>query len=135
MNGILLPGTMVESIPTKKNYSHFQHCGDVSKTNGSSKINAEKVFIKGNRRHGGMNESVTNIKHDEWKITRLRHSSLYLNTSEHYLSEWRTIVEGQGCAFIANIMFRDPLSYALNVLKHIDRYNSSRDVWTKHLYI
>ena len=124
----------LKEYTTEKNgtYSHFQHWE--RKKDGSSKNKSERVFIKGNRKHGGMNEFVTNIKHDEWKIAHCHHSSMYLNTSEHYLSEWRTIVEGQGCAFIANIMFRDPLSHALSLFKHIKRYNSSRDVWTKHLY-
>ena len=115
---------------SQMNVPLFEHW--VRNKDGSGK--SEKVFIEGNRNHGGMNEFVTNITQNEWRISHCHHSSMHLNITEHYLSEWRSAVEDQGCAFIANVMFRDPLGHALSLFKHIDRYDSSRDVWTKHLY-
>ena len=58
---------------------------------------------------------------------------MHLNTTERYLKQWRDTVESQGCAFIAATMFRDPLSHTMSLHKHIKRYDSSREVWTKHL--
>lgn len=98
-----------------------------------SATQAQKAFVNGNDRHGGMGEFVRNIQRDEWRIAHCHHSSLHLNVSEHLLSSWRSAVEEQGCAFVANVMFRDPLSHAMSLYKHVDRFNSSRDVWTEHL--
>ena len=117
---------------SQMNVPLFEHW--VRNKDGSGVRKSEKVFIEGNRNHGGMNEFVTNITQNEWRISHCHHSSMHLNVTEHYLSEWRSAVEDQGCAFIANVMFRDPLGHALSLFKHIDRYDSSRDVWTKHLY-
>ena len=117
---------------SQMNVPLFEHWG--RNKDGSGVRKSEKVFIEGNRKHGGMNEFVTNIKQNEWRISHCHHSSMHLNVTEHYLSEWRSAVEDQGCAFIANVMFRDPLGHTLSLFKHIDRYDSSRDVWTNHLY-
>ena len=100
---------------------------------GSAVQDMQTVFINGNKHHDGMNGFVTNIRQDEWRISHCHHSSLHLNTTEQYLQQWRDTVESQGCAFIAATMFRDPLSHTMSLHKHIKRYNSSREVWTKHL--
>ena len=115
---------------------HYQHWGR-QKERTKDKYSVQNTFINGNKKKkndGGMNEFVTNIKQNEWRTSHCHHSSMHLNITEHHLSNWRAAVEGQGCAFIANVMFRDPLSHALSLFKHIKRYDSSRDVWTKHLY-
>lgn len=130
-----------QNYGTVHNISHFEHWGrtapffDIQRgflggwDNGTIKLkNGHRVG-----RHGGMNDFVANMKQDEWKIAHCHHSNMPLNTTEQYLSQWRSTVEGQGCAFIATIMFRDPLSHALSLFKHIKRYKSSKDVWTKHL--
>ena len=121
------------------NISHFEHWGrtyqplEIKRTFLGESHHGNISSLEINR-HGGMNTFVANIKEDEWKIAHCHHSNMPLNTTDQYLSQWRSTVEGQGCAFIAAIMFRDPLSHALSLFKHINRFNSSREVWTKHLY-
>lgn len=86
-------------------------------------------------KHGGMKEYVTNFTANDWRIAHCHHSSLHLNVSEHLLAQWRSTVESQGCAFIASVMFRDPLSHALSLYKHVEnRYNGRREGWVNHLY-
>jgi len=93
------------------------------------------IFAQGGKNvHGGMNEFVTNFTSDEWRVVHCHHSSLHLNASEHLLSQWRSTVESLGCGFVANVMFRDPLGHTLSLFKHVERFQSSRDVWAKHLY-
>ena len=118
---------------------HYQHWGR-KKERTQDKYSVQSTFINGKKddgikNNGGMNEFVTNIKQNEWRISHCHHSSMHLNITEHYLSEWRSAVEDQGCAFIANVMFRDPLSHALSLFKNIDiTPNATRDEWLNHLY-
>ncbi|KAL9185018.1 hypothetical protein ACHAXT_002795 [Thalassiosira profunda] len=93
----------------------------------------EEAFINGNPRHTGMNNFAQNIGPEEWRIAHCHHSSMHLNATEEYLSQWRDSVESQGCAFVAAVMFREPLSHSMSLYKHIERFNSSRAVWTEHL--
>jgi len=109
----------------------FEHWGRAK--DGSAHKDMQTTFINGNKHHNGMNGFVKNIMQDEWKIAHCHHSSMHLNTTEQYLKQWRDTVESQGCAFIAATMFRDPLSHTMSLYKHIKRYDSSREVWTKHL--
>eukprot|EP00527_Entomoneis_sp_CCMP2396_P009145 CAMPEP_0198137198 /NCGR_PEP_ID=MMETSP1443-20131203/730_1 /TAXON_ID=186043 /ORGANISM="Entomoneis sp., Strain CCMP2396" /LENGTH=310 /DNA_ID=CAMNT_0043798551 /DNA_START=87 /DNA_END=1019 /DNA_ORIENTATION=+ len=108
-------------------------------THGSREKGKEErhasIFAQGGKNvHGGMNEFVTNFTSDEWRVVHCHHSSLHLNASEHLLSQWRSTVESLGCGFVANVMFRDPLGHTLSLFKHVERFQSSRDVWAKHLY-
>lgn len=115
------------------------------KVDGSGMNAMQTGFIEGNKmkrkmtsemttlKQGGMNAFVTKFKPDEWRVSHCHHSSLHLNVSEHLLSRWRSEVESQGCAFIANVMFRDPLSHSMSLYKHIKRFNSSREEWNDHL--
>ena len=113
-------------------FSFFDHWGRLEDGSGDHRI--PEHFINGTKRSVGMNTFVTNFAWDEWRIAHCHHSSMHLNISENLLTQWRSTVELQGCAFIAAIMFRDPLSHTLSLFKHISRYKSSREVWTKHLY-
>ncbi|KAL7543409.1 hypothetical protein ACHAXR_012693 [Thalassiosira sp. AJA248-18] len=115
---------------TAKFFTHWHR----SKDGLGGAENGQKVFIEGNKKHGGMNEFVQNFGSDEWRISHCHHSSMHLNVTEHSLSQWRSAVESQGCAFIANVMLRDPLSHSMSLYKHIKRFNSSRDVWADHLF-
>lgn len=93
----------------------------------------QKRFIEGNGREEGMNGFVRNFTSDEWRIAHAHHSSLHLNESEHLLSRWRSEVESQGCAFIASVTFREPLSHALALYKILGRYDTTRGEWAKYL--
>lgn len=93
----------------------------------------EEKFIHGNPRHTGMNNFAKDIGPEEWRIAHCHHSSMHLNATEEHLSQWRASVESQGCAFVAAVMFREPLSHTMSLYKHIKRFDSSRDVWTRHL--
>mmetsp|Transcript_8332 Transcript_8332/g.20459 ORF Transcript_8332/g.20459 Transcript_8332/m.20459 type:complete len:328 (-) Transcript_8332:27-1010(-) len=104
---------------------------------GGVSKNIQPEFIEGGRnkiRSPGMNKFVSNIQPDEWRISHCHHGSLHLNITDNFLSQWRSEVESQGCAFVATVMFRDPLSHALSLYKHIERFNSTRDLWANHLY-
>jgi hypothetical protein len=97
---------------------------------------APESFINGSEKSGkaGMREFVQNIGPNEWRTAHCHHNSLHLNVSEHLLYDWRKTVEDQGCHFIGNVMFRESLSHSLSLYKHIERYNSTRELfWSKHL--
>lgn len=107
-----------------------------NREDGSGIPKMQQTFIegkKGKNKHGGMDEFVQNIGQNEWKISHCHHSSMHLNVTEHKLSEWRSIVESQGCAFISSVIFRDPLSHTMSLYKHIRRFQSSRETWLDHL--
>lgn len=80
-----------------------------------------------------MNDFVLDLESNEWRIAHCHHNSLHLNESEHYLDSWRSAVERQGCHFVGNVMFRESLSHTLSLYKHLKRYNSTTDEWTRHL--
>lgn len=99
----------------------------------------QDTFINGGGKSNkvGMNNYITNLQDNEWRIAHCHHSSMNLNmTADVYLSKWRSIVEDQGCAFIGNVMFRDPLSHALSLFKNMDRVDDgiTRESWVEHLY-
>jgi len=96
----------------------------------------QESFINGSEKSGkgGMKEFVQNIGPNEWRTAHCHYNSLHLNVSEHLLYDWRKTVEDQGCHFIGNVMFRESLSHSLSLYKHIERYNSTRELfWSKHL--
>lgn len=89
--------------------------------------NVERKFIE------GMSKQVQNIGKNEWKISHAHINSMHLNASENLLFQWRSTVEAQGCQFIANVVFRDPLGHALSLHKHQAKC-CSRANWSQHLY-
>ena len=95
--------------------------------------NTDMTLEMNTLKQGNMNAFVTKFKPDEWRVSHCHHSSLHLNVSEYLMSQWRSEVESQGCAFIVNVMFRDPLSHSMSLYKHIKRFNSSREEWNDHL--
>ncbi|KAL3784100.1 hypothetical protein HJC23_012732 [Cyclotella cryptica] len=112
------------------NVKYFTHWGSHHNISGGERV--QHAFIYGE--NGGMNEFVKELEPNEWRIAHCHHNSLHLNESEHYLDLWRSEVEAQGCHFLGNVMFRESLSHSLSLYKHLDRYESSKEEWTKHLY-
>ena len=144
-----------EYTPSKNSTTatHFQHWGR-KKEQTPDRYKVQELFIHGNLDHQedtekdipkhqhhviGMDNFVTNIQPNEWRIAHCHHSSMNLNITEQFLTQWRSIIEEQGCAFIANVMFRDALSHALSLFKYIDHDhitspNDAREEWVSHLY-
>lgn len=120
----------------------FEHWGRKHENDEEEeeRYKVQDTFINGGGNKSnkvGMNNYVTNLQDNEWRIAHCHHSSMNLNiTADVYLSQWRSIVEEQGCAFIAATMFRDPLSHALSLFKNKDRdvEGITRGEWVKHLY-
>ncbi|KAL7550616.1 hypothetical protein ACHAWF_013835, partial [Thalassiosira exigua] len=110
---------------------YFTHWG--RRPDGRAREGAEDIFLNGNDKHGGMRDFANGLEQDEWRIAHCHHSSMHLNLTERHLSQWRSEVESRGCAFVANVMFRDPLSHALSLYKHIERFGSKREAWATHL--
>ncbi|KAL7516791.1 hypothetical protein ACHAWX_001768 [Stephanocyclus meneghinianus] len=112
------------------NVTYFTHWGSHHDIKSGERI--QSAFISED--NGGMNAFVQDLHPNEWRIAHCHHNSLHLNESEHYLNLWRSIVEAQGCYFLGNVMFRESLSHALSLYKHVDRYESSKEEWSKHLH-
>ena len=135
-------GSTIKTWLTKynKNVPFFEHWGRKKENEEiQQRYTVQDTFINGGGKSNkvGMNNYITNLQHNEWRIAHCHHSSMNLNiTADVYLSKWRSIVEEQGCAFIGNIMFRDPLSHALSLFKNMDRVDdgTTREEWIEHLY-
>lgn len=97
---------------------------------GRGKPEQQTKFIRDN--DGGMEAFVKDLGPTEWRIAHCHHSSLNLDENEHYLAKWREEVEGQGCLFIAHVMFRDPLSHTMSLFKHLRRFNHTRESYFEH---
>jgi len=81
----------------------------------------------------GMDKLVQNISMNEWRIAHAHHNSFHLNESESVLSNWRSVVESNGCHFVASVMFRDALIHSLALHKYQEG-NISREEWVDHLH-
>lgn len=112
------------------NVTYFTHWGSHHYIKSGERI--QSAFISED--NGGMNAFVQDLHPNEWRIAHCHHNSLHLNESEHYLNLWRSIVEAQGCHFLGNVMFRESLSHTLSLYKLVDRYESSKEEWSKHLH-
>eukprot|EP00957_Ditylum_brightwellii_P203428 15334570-Ditylum_brightwellii.AAC.1 len=89
--------------------------------------NLQRQFIN------GMDKLVRNISMDEWRIAHAHHNSFHLNESESILSNWRSIVESNGCHFVASVMFRDALIHLLALHKVQRTTNTSREEFIDYL--
>mmetsp|Transcript_35572 Transcript_35572/g.74988 ORF Transcript_35572/g.74988 Transcript_35572/m.74988 type:complete len:329 (-) Transcript_35572:209-1195(-) len=101
---------------------------------GRGKPQFQQKFAEGTGKDLGMKEFVKNLRPDEWRISHCHHSAMHLNISEHLLVQWRQSVESQGCHFVASVMFRDPLSHALSLFKHLKRFNHTKESYLAHLH-
>jgi len=137
-------GSTIKTWLTKYNNKYdidfFEHWGRKKENeNVQLRYTVQDTFINGGGKSNkvGMNNYITNLQPNEWRIAHCHHSSMNLNiTADVYLNKWRSIVEEQGCAFIGNLMFRDPLSHALSLFKNMDRVDDgiTREEWIEHLY-
>eukprot|EP00984_Skeletonema_dohrnii_P000354 scaffold119_cov79-Skeletonema_dohrnii-CCMP3373.AAC.7 len=71
---------------------------------------------------------------NEWRITHAHHNSFHLNESESILSNWRAIVESNGCHFVASVLFRDAFGHSLALDKSRSGNNVSREEWIDYLH-
>ncbi|KAL9179790.1 hypothetical protein ACHAXT_007760 [Thalassiosira profunda] len=81
----------------------------------------------------GMEEHISDLGPNEWRIAHSHVTSQYLNESEDVLYKWRSTVEAQGCQLINSIMLRDPLSHTMSLHKIVGAKNSTWDEWLTHL--
>ena len=110
---------------------YFTHWGDLRGSRRGNSLeereNVQRAFIN------GVDKLVQNISMNEWRITHAHHNSFHLNESESILSKWRSIVESNGCHFVASTLFRDALSHSLAKDKG-RRENVSREEYFDHLH-
>ncbi len=136
MNNYLLE----QSIGRNGTSEYFTFWGDprVRIKNKTFSLLKTQLLVKRNKVQrtfiDGVDKLVQNISMDEWRIARAHHNSFHLNESESVLSKWRSIVESNGCRFVASVLLRDALSHSLALYQHQKSDNASREEWIDHLH-
>lgn len=87
----------------------------------------EKTFIE------GMDTQVKDIGAHEWRIVHAHGHSLFPNSSEPYLYQWREAVENQGCGFVMTTMLRDAIGHTISQTKGMININHTVDEFVNHL--
>lgn len=81
----------------------------------------------------GMEDKVKDIGPYEWRIVHAHGFSLFPNTSEPYLYQWREAVESQGCGFVMTTMLRDAIGHTISQTKGMINPNYTLDEFVNHL--
>lgn len=81
----------------------------------------------------GMENQVKDIGPYEWRIVHVHGYSLFPNTSEPYLYQWREDVEKQGCGFVVTTMLRDAIGHTISQSKGMINPNYTLDEFINHL--
>eukprot|EP00584_Thalassiosira_punctigera_P022149 CAMPEP_0172553106 /NCGR_PEP_ID=MMETSP1067-20121228/48529_1 /TAXON_ID=265564 ORGANISM="Thalassiosira punctigera, Strain Tpunct2005C2" /NCGR_SAMPLE_ID=MMETSP1067 /ASSEMBLY_ACC=CAM_ASM_000444 /LENGTH=339 /DNA_ID=CAMNT_0013341217 /DNA_START=189 /DNA_END=1208 /DNA_ORIENTATION=- len=81
----------------------------------------------------GMEKQVQGLAPHRWRIVHAHGFSLFPNTSEPYLYQWREDVEKQGCGFVATTMLRDAVGHTISQSKGMINPNYTLDEFINHL--
>eukprot|EP00984_Skeletonema_dohrnii_P023170 scaffold12249_cov72-Skeletonema_dohrnii-CCMP3373.AAC.1 len=127
MNNYLLDQSN-ERNGTSEYFTHWRGRSRGQPLSWEGRENVQRAFIN------GVDKLVQNISMNEWRITHAHQNSFHLNESESILSNWRAIVESNGCHFVASVLFRDALGHSLALHKSRSGNNVSREEWIDHLH-
>ncbi|KAL9179763.1 hypothetical protein ACHAXT_007733 [Thalassiosira profunda] len=116
--------------PEFGNVSYYQYWELETRNDGSFNPNPERCEA---HFYEGMQQHLSNLGPNEWRIAHSHLTNQYLNESEDVLYKWRSQVEAQGCQLINTIMLRDPLNHAMSLYKIVLAKNSTREEWTEYL--
>mmetsp|Transcript_790 Transcript_790/g.1448 ORF Transcript_790/g.1448 Transcript_790/m.1448 type:complete len:339 (-) Transcript_790:373-1389(-) len=81
----------------------------------------------------GMEKQVKDLAPQQWRIVHAHGFSLFPNTSEPYLYQWREEVERQGCGFVMTTMLRDAIGHTISQSKGMINPNYTLDTYVNHL--
>lgn len=81
----------------------------------------------------GMEDQVKDLAPNKWRIVHAHGYSLFPNTSEPYLYQWREEVERQGCGFVATTMLREAVGHTVSQTKGMINPNLTLDEFVAHL--
>jgi hypothetical protein len=123
---------MAQSTKRNGTSKYFTFWRDPSRMKPKSNSLEERGIVQRNFIYG-MDKLVRNISMNEWRIAHAHHNSFHLNESESVLSNWRSIVESNGCHLVASVLFRDALIHSLALHKYQEG-DISREEWVDHLH-
>ena len=81
----------------------------------------------------GMETQVADLAPNKWRIVHAHGHSLFPNTSEPYLYQWREAVEAQNCGFVVTTMLRDAIGHTISQTKGMINPNLTVDEFVNHL--